>query len=131
MNNIPMPGPISEEQYTIAFDPGPKIIRIVLRGFWTPEIMTSYLDALDQFNAASCQHFGIARLLVDRRESPVQSAEVHKVAEMRYGVVEANHRLAMVTESSLAQMQMRLGIQLEHMRFFTDPAEAEAWLLQE
>lgn len=131
MNHTPMPKPVSTPEYDIAFDPAKSIVRIVIRGFWTPEIMQAYLTDLDTFLIPAMANFGMARVLLDRRDSPVQAANVQQLANERFGRSDLSMKMAMLTESSLVQMQIRRSAASKLLDFFTDITEAEAWLLGE
>lgn len=134
MNHSPIPAPAADPSgryYSVRFDPDSKIIRAVTRDFWTLDIMAAYLDDIGRICQASIRNFGHAWVLVDRREMPVQAAEVNALAERSFSQVKTVHKVAVVGEVGLRQLQMRRATAEHTTAFFQTPEEAEAWLLNQ
>lgn len=119
--------------FVVSSDPGPRLIRLKLRGLWTDETASSFRAALvaayEQVRAG-----GRWVVLADIKSYPPQRPSVQAVhAEMmalgaRLGVV----RSANLVSSMLGQLQIKRLSQesgLPVFSFFTDEKAALAWLL--
>jgi hypothetical protein len=114
---------------TIVADPARDLIRITLAGFFDERSIADFLEARRrahaQLRCGPNQHLTIA----DTRAIAIQTQDM--VA--RWGGILADpayrsRRLAFVTASTLARMQLQRAIGSRDAQVFTDPAEAEAWL---
>jgi hypothetical protein len=126
-------GPVRGEDrvaiYRILLDERTAIVRTDVRGFWEPGDAVTYFDHLARFIDAARYRHGFARVLVDRRENPVQSAKVaEQMRSANVRLYRPEDRLAIVTGSRLVQMQMRRLISHAGSRAFLTLAEAEVWL---
>lgn len=116
--------------YSLRYDAERGFIRMVVQGFWDiPTVEACTAEMLPLLKAARAGG-GRALVLSDARDFPVQSAEVGAA----FGRMEAvtghlRDRMAMVVGSTLSKMQGQRTVAGSTTEFFTDIAEAEAWLL--
>jgi urease gamma subunit len=107
-----------------------RFIRITGVGFWTPAEIDTHFDELGDLIARMRQVRTDVRILVDLRESGVQSPET--IARISARITDAyrdGDRIAMVLSSSLAKMQMKRAIQNLQHEMFVSPKAAEQWLM--
>jgi hypothetical protein len=115
--------------YRIFLDERLGVIRTDVCGFWEADDGVIYFDQLARFIDIARRRFGSVKVLVDRRESPIQSAAV--AAQMRTAnarLYRPEDRLAIVVDSSLLLMQLRRLFSHAGSRAFLSSEEAEAWL---
>lgn len=117
-------------RFDIHVDPVTSLVRIDLAGFFTVETLERFVAtramAYQQLRCRPNQHLS----LTDIRGMKIQSQEI--VAA--FGAILADpayrsRRLAFVVASSLARMQLQRAIGTRDARCFTDPEEAERWVL--
>lgn len=122
-----MPG-----NYEIGIDREHKMLLVTLRGFLSIDDIPSYLTtknrALHELNCGRNQHV----TLCDVSTCDIQSQDVmqkfkESIADPRY----ASKRIAFVTGSTLARLQVRRILTREGASCFDTPTEARAWLLRE
>jgi hypothetical protein len=126
-------GPVRGDEgiaiYRIILDERLGVIRTDVRGFWQTADAAAYFDHLARFINAARRRFGAAKVLVNRRENSVQSAEVAELMRAANArLYRPTDRLAIVTGSSLLLMQMRRLFSHPGSRAFLSLEEAEAWL---
>lgn len=118
--------------YSITADPARDLIRIKLTGMFNDDSIAGFLAARRiahaQLRCGPNQHVTIA----DTREIAIQTQDM----VTRWGAILADpsyrsRRLAFVTASTLARMQLQRAIGSRTAQVFTDMAEAEAWILSE
>jgi hypothetical protein len=117
-------------EYSVAFDPAGRMVRIALRGHWDLDLSKRYVrefrDALRVMPAGGCP-LGEQLVFVDLREFAVQSQDVLGVlGELSNDASIAPRRTAVVASSALLTMQARRVAPDYHL--FADPQEAMAWL---
>lgn len=117
--------------FFVTAEPERDLIRIHLAGFLTQDGVTAFFKARNaahrELRCGPNQHITIA----DVRGMAVQAQElVHRFQSMLADPAYRSRRLAIVTPSSLARMQVQRAAGNPHARFFTDPDEAEAWALE-
>ena len=117
--------------FDITIDPARKLLRITLRGFFSAENVGEYLvaknAALTRLNCRPNQHV----TLVDVSASKLQSQDV--VRAFQSTIADPRHqsrRIAIVTGSSLARMQVRRLLTRDNAGCFETIEEAEAWLIR-
>ena len=117
-------------EFKIDIDVPRSFVRIRLAGFFDDASLRRFTAArklaFGQLRCSPNQHLS----LTDIRGMAIQTQEVVS----RWGTVLADpayrsRRLAFVVASTLARMQLQRAIGSRDARCFTDPAEAEAWLL--
>ena len=115
--------------YSLAYDADAGFIRMMVKGFWTVEMVEALfaelLPLLSELKASGKR----VLVLSDAREFPVQSAEVAE----RFGRLDPDarryrERMAMVVGSVLNKMQAR-RYAVSDIEFFATMEEAEQWLL--
>lgn len=116
--------------YAIIAEPEHSLIRIRMRGFFTPEDIAAFLEARRvahrQLACGPNQHV----TLNDVREMKIQSQEiVDAFREMLADPAYRSRRLAFVVSPTLARTQLARAIASRDAQCFEDPAAAEAWLL--
>jgi hypothetical protein len=115
-------------RYVIKFDQD-GVIRARTHGGWTLEEVDQYVSHLAGFVGEARRIFGRARLLIDRRETPLQPPAI----DARFGRANAElyrdeDRLALVVESSLIKVQMRGHFSHPGSKAFLSCEAAETWL---
>lgn len=118
-----------QASWSIDVDPALSVVRITLRGFFTPADVAAFEAARDQAHArlrcAPHQHL----TLTDTREMKIQPQDtVHAFQALLANKRHHSRKIAFVSASSLARMQLLRAAESRTARMFTDPAEAEAWL---
>ncbi|OQW72405.1 MAG: hypothetical protein BVN33_12985 [Proteobacteria bacterium ST_bin13] len=118
--------------FSIQADPANDLVKIKLKGFFTPAALQEFKDQRrivhQQLRCGPNQHLSLA----DTREIAIQSQEM--VAQFHAMLADPAYRsrkLAFVVASSLARMQLMRAIGSRTAQCFTDPGEAEAWLIEE
>lgn len=121
-----------DADFTIDVDPALSLVRIRMAGFFTEADVARFVEAQtrahQRLRCAPNRHL----TLNDLREIKIQSQD----AVTRFGAVLADpafhsRRLAFVVASTLARSQLRRALGSRPAGLFTDPLEAEAWLLDE
>jgi hypothetical protein len=115
--------------FDVRIDEAARIVRTEARGFWTLMQTEDYCAELADRIEECRRRFGCARVLVDRRDAPIQPIPVIE----RLGEFNATHfadsdRLAIVVESSLAKGQMRRHFTHAGSQAFLSYVAAELWL---
>lgn len=117
--------------FCVTAEPARDLIRIKLDGFLTPELTADFFRARNEahrkLRCAPNQHVTIA----DVRGMAIQAHDiVQRFQSMLADPAYRSRRLAIVTPSTLARMQVHRASGNPHARFFADPGEAEAWALE-
>lgn len=121
--------------YTIETDPGRRLVRVTMRGFWDEATAIAYDEAIRRAGAETMAEAGCARgellALVDARELAPQSQEVLGRFKSRLLAPERQpKRNATLVSSALLKRQAE-RIASPNQRIFEDEGEAMAWLLAE
>lgn len=121
-----------DANFVITVDPARDLVRIKLKGFFTPDTLEAFVEArrvaFQQLRCGPNQHLSFT----DTREIGIQSQEmVAKFHALLASPAYRSRKLAFVVASSLARMQLMRAIGSRSAQCFTDPAEAEAWLFAE
>ena len=116
----------SKAPWTIGFADG--VVRVVIRGFWSKTQAEQFCSELNAVLAEARRQAGEARILVDRRESPVQASDVVELLGANNARLEPDDRVALVVDSQLAQMQLRRVLVHARTELFRDIRSAETWL---
>ncbi|MGR6329932.1 hypothetical protein ACU5AX_12765 [Sphingomonas sp. XXL09] len=117
--------------FDITVDPGRALVRIVMAGFFEPQDVARFVAARDlahrRITCAPNQHV----TLVDIRHMAIQSQDIVARFQAVLGApATRSRRIAFVVGASLARKQIVRAAEGRGARFFLDPAEAEAWLMQ-
>ncbi|MET4898797.1 hypothetical protein RN629_16900 [Sphingomonadaceae bacterium jetA1] len=105
------------------------IVHVQVRGAWTPAIADRYWRALGPFLAASRAALGYAKVLVDRRQTPIMPLPM--VMVMRAGLrvhYAQDDVLALVVDSSPLKSQVRQNYAASRIEAFLSHDAALAWL---
>jgi hypothetical protein len=118
--------------YSIDVDVARSLVRITLKGFFTPESIGSFLAERKAAHARlACgpnQHCTIT----DVREMKIQSQDmVEAFQRMLADPAYVSRRLAFVTAPTLARTQLLRAIGSRGARVFDTHAAAEAWVLHD
>lgn len=116
--------------YTFELQPS-GLLHVETNGFWSVADADAYVAELRERTAAMRRSQGCALVLVDGRESAVQSAEVMaRVAAIQSILIVApGDRAAYVVKSSLAKMQAQRLSTTEQLKVFLSPDAARTWVL--
>ena len=116
--------------YEIHFRHDLNLLDIVWRGLFTPDAVERYAhDVKAQFIT---QGFSPGYLLrIDMRDSGVQPQDVLAVFRDQFaeGRFPRAARIAIVTDSVLASLQVRMEMRQPYLQIFSDAAEALDWLV--
>lgn len=109
----------------------PGLLYVETSGFWTDEDADDYVAQLDAQVRALRRTQGYALVLVDGRESAVQSASVMaRVANIESILVATERdRAAYVVASSLAKVQAKRLATSQQLKVFVSPDAARTWIL--
>ena len=109
----------------------PGILAVTIWGFWTDGDADAYLAEMRDRTMALRRSQGYALVLVDGRETAVQSATVMgKVAGIEEILIrDERDRAACVVANSLSKMQAQRLSRTEQLRVFLSPSAARTWLL--
>ncbi len=117
--------------FSIQVEPERDLVRIALSGFFAPSDVSAFVAARNkahqELRCAANAHL----TLVDVRALKIQPQDA--VAAFRATLNAPEHRsrrLAFITASTLARNQLTRAVGTRAARFFVDPAEAEAWLIE-
>lgn len=116
--------------FTIDVEPARDLVRIRMRGFFTPEHIAAFAAArAEAHRRLTCgpnQHLTIN----DLREMKIQSQEIVDAFRAMLSKSDAyrSRKLAFIVASTLARAQLGRTLGGRNARCFEDPADAEAWL---
>ena len=117
--------------YSVSIDRSRSLLRVTLGGFFGVQdviaLESEKRDALARLNCGRNQHY----TLVDVSACKLQPQDV--VGAFQVAIADPrfmSRRIAFVTESSLARMQVRRIVRRPDADIFETVAEAEAWLFE-
>ena len=120
--------------YEIRLDKPQRFIQIVLEGFWKDETMSRYEEEVRESYLQLKRLGGVSKLLVDRRNFPVQTPEYVKRLEELVIELEpiAPKRIAVVVPNGLAKLQVERATAAvaDSRRIFLSADEAKVWLFE-
>jgi hypothetical protein len=119
--------------YAIVADQELRMLRIVLRGFWTAEVMARYLSEVRRAMGSLVQTGGCKYVLIDMLDFPIQSKEIAEAHANALRAVKqtGDTRVALILQSALSRLQAaRVATDTGHQSFASE-AEAMAWLLRD
>ncbi len=119
-----------DAHYTIETEPARDLVRITLSGFFSSGDVGRFnaerIAAYAAFGPAIKRHV----TLCDVRALKIQPQEVVAAfAELAGDPRYISRRLAVVTGASLAKTQTKRATERDSVAYFSNTAEAEAWLL--
>ncbi len=116
--------------FTLERDRG--LVRISMHGFYGLEDVAAFFEARRQALAALGLPRNAHLTLNDLRDMKIQAQDVIQAFQKGLAVPEEKaRRLAIVVDATMARGQANRAIASADTRYFTDPAEAEAWLFAE
>jgi tRNA(Ile2) C34 agmatinyltransferase TiaS len=115
--------------FNINYIPGNSHVYVRIQAFWSPGTARRYFAALAPYLDAQRRDAGTACVLVDRRGSPIQAAEVvaETISEMRR-FYRADDRAAIVVDTSLLKLQMSRIYPQDTSRVFVSANAGRIWL---
>ena len=118
-----------DARFSFRIDRARGLVRIAMRGFYEVSDVAAFFDARRTAHAElglpPNQHLTIN----DLRGMHIQKQEVIEAFQRGLAVPEEKaRRLAIVVDAAMAKSQASRAINSADTRFFTDVAEAEAWL---
>ena len=117
--------------YKIDIDAAHRLLQIQLAGYWDLEELERFEAARRTALAGTGWNAGEYVCLVDLREHGVQSQDVTARAHACLMAADTlPKRLAIVVPGALAKMQVSRIVKDQKERFFDDPRNATAWLLE-
>ena len=115
--------------FRISFDPNASLIRAYASGCWSIDETQRYITALTAFVSQSRTVFGTARVLLDRREIVTQTnAVADLLAKANGGIFGTDDRIALVVDSSMAKLSLRMRMPHPGTKAFLSIDAAETWL---
>lgn len=118
------------EPYSISVDLAAARLRIVINGFWGPEVIARFLAELKE-KGEPLEHIGRPyRSLTDARDFRVQSVEIasYFAGFMSTEVGPGLEKQALVVGSALAKLQALRVLEGTAMGIFDSVDAAEIWL---
>lgn len=119
----------STGSFTMDVDARSGRITVIGTGYWTSSYIAEHFrHVADLVRAHRAAGIPI-RVLVDLRQSDVQSQEtVEHMGRSTAQIYAEGDRVALLVSSSLARIQMRRAANISIREFFASLDEAEAWL---
>jgi hypothetical protein len=117
--------------YDITYRPEFDLLDIAWHGQFTPDAIADYARAVwDRFRAEGLRP-GHYRLRMDMSASAVQTQESLGVFREQFQNFPRASRIAIVTPSAIAKLQVRREMTQPYLRLFVTADEALAWLIEE
>jgi hypothetical protein len=119
-------------EFSLEVDPQRDLVRIRMGGFFKQADIAGFFEARRVAHQALTCAPNAHLTLNDIREMSIQSHDiVDAFREMLAAPEYRSRRLAFVVGYTLARSQAIRAIESREARWFSDPAEAEAWLFAE
>jgi hypothetical protein len=117
--------------YTINYRPELKLLDIAWHGVFRPDVVADYAQAVwDRFRAEGLKP-GEYKLRMDMSESAVQTQEALGVFRDVFKGFPRASRIAIVTPSAIAKLQVRREMTQPYLRLFETAEESLAWLAED
>lgn len=116
--------------FAIETDASRNLLSIIMRDFWTAQVMAEYNVAVRHAIGDLRRRGGMIHVLIDMRDFAIQSAEIAEghAANLRAVARSGDARVALVMQSALSKLQAaRVAHDTGHATFATIEA-AMAWL---
>ena len=116
--------------YRFEADPS-GILLVETAGFWTVPEADAYIATLRRHVGESRRMRGYSLVLVDGRQSEIQTTEVMtRVGDIESVLVETGRdRAAYIVTNSLAKLQAQRLASTDRLKVFLSPSAARTWLL--
>jgi hypothetical protein len=119
-------------KFTFRIDRSRGLVRIAMHGFYDLGDVAAFFDARRTAHAELGLPPNQHLTLNDLRGMHVQKQEVIEAFQLGLGAPEEKaRRLAIIVDAAMARGQATRAIASPDTRYFTDLAEAEAWLFAE
>jgi hypothetical protein len=116
--------------YTITYRPELKLLDIAWHGVFRPEAVADYAQAVwDRFRQEGLTP-GDYKLRMDMSESAVQTQEALGVFREVFKGFPRASRIAIITPSAIAKLQVRREMTQPYLRMFETAEESLAWLAE-
>lgn len=110
-------------------DPRSNLIQIWGSGLWSRAEVDAHFDELDGEIRQKRTRFPHIRVLVDIRESGVQTQDTAEGVTLgTRRIYREGDRIAIIVASSLVKMQMRRAVEHRELQIFISPSAAVTWL---
>jgi hypothetical protein len=118
------------QAYSIEFSDEAQTLFLTIDGFWTPLIAARFSSEIIQVVKTISVTHRFFHTLLDQRGFKVQSADTVLRLNETFAITGRMHtgRLAVVTSSSLAKLQVERNVADPRARVFSDLESAKAWL---
>lgn len=118
-----------QAKFTFRIDRGRGLVRIAMHGFYEIGDVAAFFDARRTAHAELGLPPNRHLTINDLRGMSIQKQEVIEAFQKGLAVPEEKARkLAIIVDAAMAKGQASRAINADDTRFFTDVAEAEAWL---
>lgn len=119
-----------ESSFTISPLAADGIIRVTGAGMWTPEGVALHFRELDGLVKVARARHGLARVLVDLRDAPVQTQDTAAaLGKWTSTVYKPVDRVATIYSATLLAMQIKHRVEIFQIAMFREPEPAVEWLL--
>lgn len=119
--------------YAVAIEPENRLMRVVVRGFWSVAMLPDYVAELLRQVAALKAGGGCDRVLVDMSDFPIQSRDIAD-AHCRYILhsrTETGASTAIITNGVFSRLQAKRMAHVAGHELFEEEASARSWLLSQ
>ncbi|WP_326523080.1 hypothetical protein [Sphingomonas sp.] len=119
-------------EHAIIVDPARRLLDVRMGGFYTPDDVRGYRQAIEAASVELGGDPGRQRMICDITEMQIQPQETVAafagfMADPRY----ATRKVAFIVSATLARMQIERAKGGRHAQTFLNRADALAWLLAE
>ncbi len=115
--------------FKFEIDEQDQILRVKTAGFWSLDEADQFIAEFGRVLEGFRRRFGQANILMDARESAVQSPETaQRLQSLRELFPLSGDKFAMVVGSALKKMQVSRGFSTEDSLAFLSIEDAESWL---
>ena len=115
--------------YTFAFDEQARVFTIRLRGFWTPPVLSAFVDEVTARGVEQSKRYGRYGVFVDCREYQVQTGALAEGFASVIGRASSHERpVCLLFAAMLVKMQAERSLGTTAAAIFLDEATARAWL---
>lgn len=117
--------------YSIEFDSGGGMIRVLASGFWSLVEATTFRDELAESIRDARRRCGFVRILIDASASSIQMQNVSEAFRplQEAAIHSRNDCIAIVVGSTLVKLQARRILTSDQAGVFLTMPDAESWLL--
>lgn len=116
--------------YEFSFDEASRVLTMRQWGFWTVDLVRPFFDEMSRKVDELEAKCGVAGVIVDNTNFPVQSNEVVALmSQLSAGeLAKRAYRTAIVSSRALSNLQIKRVVGDEKVRIFGTMIDAKAWL---